>query len=354
MAMRQYVGARYVPLFDGNWSATKSYEPLTIVMYGNTSYISKVQVPAGTLPTNNTYWAETGNYNGQITTINNRLDDLESQISNVSDNLSNQILSVSEDLQDYKNRNILIVTDIPSYNNLGYPTVVIESGSIENNNWFNFWENYPNKMNVTKIVIIGGANENFSNRTINIPSNLPPVKYIFAYDVWLYVEKRQEIYQWCEAIESKIPFINTTGIIRSQYYYNDYQPNASFYANIKNYIKESIEGTYNYTNYYPSLIVDSHILMKAGTLKFSLSNVIVESSRVTIDAIFNHLSYLNPAKTTIELLARIYIPNQGEYNGQLVISGIDTEFISYTSIPNGTYETGTIYIQNLVESCHLL
>lgn len=65
---KQYIGARYVPIFDGEWSPEKAYEPLTIVTYsqGNASYTSKKAVPAGTVPTNTEYWAMTGNYNAQV------------------------------------------------------------------------------------------------------------------------------------------------------------------------------------------------------------------------------------------------------------------------------------------------
>ncbi len=71
MSNNVYIGMRYVPVFDGDWDNTKSYEALTIVQYGNNTYTSKQPVPAGTLPTNTTYWALTGNYNGQISNIMN-------------------------------------------------------------------------------------------------------------------------------------------------------------------------------------------------------------------------------------------------------------------------------------------
>ena len=62
-----YVGMRYVPLFDGEWDATKDYEPLTVVSIEGNSYTSKTFVPAGINPVGNPeYWAETGNYNAQI------------------------------------------------------------------------------------------------------------------------------------------------------------------------------------------------------------------------------------------------------------------------------------------------
>lgn len=88
MANNVYIGMRYVPLFDGAWDATKSYEALTIVEYGNNSYTSKKPVPAGTLPTNTTYWALTGNYNGQIANINTRLDTNENNIEQLAEDVS--------------------------------------------------------------------------------------------------------------------------------------------------------------------------------------------------------------------------------------------------------------------------
>lgn len=70
MAVRQYVGARYVPKFADPvaWQAGTSYEALTIVTYNNASYTSKVPVPAtvGNPADNDTYWALTGNYNAQV------------------------------------------------------------------------------------------------------------------------------------------------------------------------------------------------------------------------------------------------------------------------------------------------
>ena len=61
-----YYGARYVPVFDGEWDATKTYEPLTIVQYQGNSYTSRTYVPAGVTPDTTDYWAETGSYNAQV------------------------------------------------------------------------------------------------------------------------------------------------------------------------------------------------------------------------------------------------------------------------------------------------
>lgn len=66
--VRQYVGARYVPVFADplEWSSTQGYEPLTVVLHEGNSYTSRQSVPVGIDIDNATYWAETGNYNAQI------------------------------------------------------------------------------------------------------------------------------------------------------------------------------------------------------------------------------------------------------------------------------------------------
>lgn len=61
-----YIGARYVPKFDGEWDNTKKYEPLIIVTYQGNSYTSKTYVPIGGDINDGRYWALTGNYNAQV------------------------------------------------------------------------------------------------------------------------------------------------------------------------------------------------------------------------------------------------------------------------------------------------
>ena len=64
----QYVGARYVPLFADpmEWDGTKAYGPLTIVLHQGNSYTSRQYVPVGVELANESFWAETGNYNAQV------------------------------------------------------------------------------------------------------------------------------------------------------------------------------------------------------------------------------------------------------------------------------------------------
>lgn len=83
-----YVGRRYVPLYCGNWEDSKEYEALSIVLYtdGN-SYTSIKPVPAGIVPTNDSYWALTGQGNTaiseateKITEIGERVEKLETVV----------------------------------------------------------------------------------------------------------------------------------------------------------------------------------------------------------------------------------------------------------------------------------
>ena len=66
--VRQYVGARYVPVFANplEWSDTREYEPLTIVIYQGNSYTSMQYVPTSISITDTAYWALTGNFNAQM------------------------------------------------------------------------------------------------------------------------------------------------------------------------------------------------------------------------------------------------------------------------------------------------
>lgn len=84
---RQYIGARYVPKFSdingGVWNNAYSYEPLEIVKHGNDFYTSKKPVPTGIDITNTEYWVKTGDYNGAIIAVNERIDDVQKQINRV-------------------------------------------------------------------------------------------------------------------------------------------------------------------------------------------------------------------------------------------------------------------------------
>lgn len=82
--MNKYIGMRYVPLLDGDWLEGVPYEPLTIVTYQGNSYTSRTFVPAGIPPTNDEYWALTGNYNAQVEAYRKEVEELKEQVANIN------------------------------------------------------------------------------------------------------------------------------------------------------------------------------------------------------------------------------------------------------------------------------
>lgn len=100
-----YVGARYVPLIDGEWDANKNYEPLTIVINQGNSYTSAQYVPKGVpLQDNGPYWFKTGNFNGQISGIENKVNINTQDIGNlvnITDNLKQDVNSVDKYNDNY-------------------------------------------------------------------------------------------------------------------------------------------------------------------------------------------------------------------------------------------------------------
>ena len=83
MAVTQYIGARYVPLFADplQWDNERTYEPLTIVQHQGNSYTSRQAVPVGIDITNESYWALTGNYNAQIEAYRQEVQTFDARIT---------------------------------------------------------------------------------------------------------------------------------------------------------------------------------------------------------------------------------------------------------------------------------
>lgn len=79
----QYIGARYVPVFANplEWSPELAYEPMTIVVYNKNSYTSRIPVPPGILPTNDKYWAMTGQFNAQLEELSGMITGWDDKIS---------------------------------------------------------------------------------------------------------------------------------------------------------------------------------------------------------------------------------------------------------------------------------
>ena len=119
MTVTQYIGSRYVPIFADpeEWSDQNTYEPLTIVLHEGNSFTSKQAVPKGIALTNESYWAETGNYNAQVEqyrqevgTYSDRISSIEDalpvssfQESTVEDAISNLEQSTQEQIAEIRN-----------------------------------------------------------------------------------------------------------------------------------------------------------------------------------------------------------------------------------------------------------
>ena len=107
---RQYIGARYVPIFGRKgetsiqWDNTAPYEPLTIVLYQGNSYTSRQYVPTGVDITNTDYWALTGNFNGQIASLEQDIINFERQVNtDISDfelQVNNNFSELSQSFQN--------------------------------------------------------------------------------------------------------------------------------------------------------------------------------------------------------------------------------------------------------------
>lgn len=88
---RQYMGARYVPIFGRKdestteWDNSAPYEPLTIVTYQGNSYTSRQEVPTGALLTDTDYWVSTGNFNAQVDAYRQDVITLQNNVTALND-----------------------------------------------------------------------------------------------------------------------------------------------------------------------------------------------------------------------------------------------------------------------------
>ena len=76
MSVREFIGARYVPIIVGEWDNNRTYEPLMVVTYQGASYTSRQYVPVGIEITNENYWVLSANYNAQIEAYRNEVRDI--------------------------------------------------------------------------------------------------------------------------------------------------------------------------------------------------------------------------------------------------------------------------------------
>ena len=112
--MGEFLGKRVVPRHEGDWDKARSYEPLMIVLDPETGdgYISRYDVPAGTLLTNEHYWAKCSHFNAQMHRLETDVaedvegmhSDLASTKAAMSEELSQTRQKMAEELSETENR----------------------------------------------------------------------------------------------------------------------------------------------------------------------------------------------------------------------------------------------------------
>lgn len=119
MAVREYVGARYVPLFADpiEWNDKRTYEPLTIVEHEGNSYTSRQFVPLGIAISNEDFWALTGNYNAQVEQYRQEVLTFDGRITkNTNDIAKNTkdiaaVKTVADNLESHVGTEFIVIGD---------------------------------------------------------------------------------------------------------------------------------------------------------------------------------------------------------------------------------------------------
>lgn len=119
--VREYIGARYVPVFanPAEWDNTKGYEPLTIVLYRGNSYTSTQYVPTGIDIKNTQFWLNTGNYNAQVEAYRQEVLAFDGRITENTTAISENNASITKlngDIEDINGEIASINTDIQTAN----------------------------------------------------------------------------------------------------------------------------------------------------------------------------------------------------------------------------------------------
>ena len=194
MSVRQYIGARYVTKIYENsldpssaeWEAGVTYEPLTMVTYLNSSYLSKKEVPGaiGDPASNPSYWVVTGAYNGQILNLQNQIDAINLILGNVTS---------SPNVKNMTNRKFVFVGDsygtepTPATSSIGE---VINILGLSNDQYHNLsvsgatmsdyinqvtGYSYTDEDDITDVIVTGGINDCRDDGYLNstLPTTIP-------------------------------------------------------------------------------------------------------------------------------------------------------------------------------------
>lgn len=174
-AYNTYVGARYVPIFAGEWDATKTYEPLTIVMWQGNSYTSKTFVPAQTEISNEDFWALTGNYNAQVEVYRQEVNDLKNKLNITYALQKRKFVFIGDSYSDsetpvsiaYQCKQTMNLPDDRYYNFSKGGAAFLGTSKTYQAQIEEAAMTIDNKETISDIVIIGGHNETGTVNEIN-------------------------------------------------------------------------------------------------------------------------------------------------------------------------------------------
>nr|DAV95670.1 MAG TPA: hypothetical protein [Caudoviricetes sp.] len=87
MAIKKYIGARYVPKFMGAWDKASEYAALSVVYTNDQSYVSRKTVPANTEITNTEFWIKSADWNAQVEQYNQHVEQYNQNVERYNQNV---------------------------------------------------------------------------------------------------------------------------------------------------------------------------------------------------------------------------------------------------------------------------
>lgn len=406
MATRQYIGARYVPLFyngtggSAAWTANTQYEALTIVTRNGNSYTSRKQVPAniGAPESNPGYWVSTGLYNEQVEQYRQDVAGLAVDIQNLESSVDASIAQMESDIAEIEatvttKPNVIMIGDsyghasgggygwidklqaklnIPSANLFDYAG----SGSGFNRNAagvdsFNtIFNNIVGNMsaeaiaNVGTVIICGGSNDIGVSatslktdviETLNNVVNRCANAKVYVGEISGNISNHFATAQLPRILEA----YRAASLVKNAYYLNNVEyclhdrenlnvdlihPNNDGYEIITNAIYAALKGAYNYTYYNATVVMSAP------------SNANVGSNLFVIDINNEKAQITNTLPIDIQFTAPVNFGigetiNLGQLSSKAML-GTDESYYGYnrtvTQIDALVYNSSDTFIWNTV------
>lgn len=191
MTVRQYIGARYVPIFSDpiQWDSTKSYEPLTVVMNQGTSYVSKQSVPAGIQINNETYWLRWADYNAQLEEYIRQVQTYSASITALNDALPIANFDSNDTVKDTIDA---LTALLPGSAFDSTNTIDARFDTIESNNWVNTNRIADDAVTTSKINDSAVTTAKLANDSVSLSKIQDSIFYeqvIIIGDSWVNADK---------------------------------------------------------------------------------------------------------------------------------------------------------------------